>query len=109
MTVTLKRIVSMGPGPDGPPGYDGDGDAEIEGDVIVEEDTPILTTVHKIQVLDVDIPMTAHDVPIDHIVTRGETIECEKKGKPAGIIWEELDAKMLDAIPVLRALDSRKD
>lgn len=76
---------------------------------IVEEDTPILTTVHRIQVLDVDIPMTAHDVPIDYIVTRSRITECEKKAKPAGIIWDELDLAMLEAIPVLRVYASREE
>jgi len=75
---------------------------------IVDEDTPILTTVHAIQVVDVDIPMVEHDVPIDFIVTRREVIECERREKPNGILWERLDEEKLASIPVLRSVNSRK-
>jgi 5-formyltetrahydrofolate cyclo-ligase len=76
---------------------------------IVDGDTPILTTVHRIQVLDIDIPMTAHDVPIDYVVTRSEIVECERREKPNGILWNELDDDRLESIPVLRSMNSRKD
>ncbi len=75
---------------------------------IVDEDTPILTTVHAVQVVDVDIPMVEHDVPIDFIVTRREVIECERRVKPKGILWERLDKEKMESIPVLRSVTSRK-
>ncbi|MFQ6106084.1 MAG: 5-formyltetrahydrofolate cyclo-ligase [Thermoplasmata archaeon] len=76
---------------------------------ILDEDAPIVTTVHPIQVLDIDIPMLEHDVPIDFIVTRRYTIECRRRGKPRGILWEKLGEEMLESIPILKILSkSRK-
>lgn len=76
---------------------------------IVEENTPIVTTVHQLQVVDIDIPLAEHDVPIDFIVTRSEVTECEKKEKPKGILWDRLDEEKLRSIPVLGSVESRKD
>lgn len=76
---------------------------------IVEENTPIVTTVHQVQFVDFDIPMREHDVPIDFIVTRNEISECEKQEKPKGILWERLDEDKLNSIPILRSGKPRKD
>lgn len=77
---------------------------------IVDEDTPIVTTTHAIQVVDLEIPMLDHDVPIDFIVTRKEIIEAGQRKKPQGILWDILDEEKLESIPILRILsESRKD
>lgn len=71
----------------------------------VRENTPILTTVHPIQVIDVHIPRMANDIPIDFIVTPEEMIETGKDlARPTEIYWEMLSQERLDAIPVLRQL-----
>ncbi len=71
----------------------------------VDARTTLLTTVHALQVLKGDIPMTTHDVPVDIVVTPERVIRTRTAfDKPAGIRWEELGADQLDAMPVLRRL-----
>jgi 5-formyltetrahydrofolate cyclo-ligase len=71
----------------------------------VGETTPVLTTVHDLQVVDDEIPMTDHDVPVDLIVTPRRTIRTgANESKPRGIHWDELSAAQLAAMPPLRAL-----
>jgi 5-formyltetrahydrofolate cyclo-ligase len=74
----------------------------------VGDDTPILTTVHELQVLDAAIPMTAHDVPVDLIVTPERVIRTRHRHrKPRGIQWAELSEAQLRAMPVLARLADR--
>lgn len=69
----------------------------------VDAKTPVLTTVHSLQVLENDIPMTPHDVPVDLVATPKRVIRTRPVfAKPSGIRWEELSAKQLEAMPVLR-------
>jgi 5-formyltetrahydrofolate cyclo-ligase len=69
----------------------------------VDGRTPVLTTVHELQVVDEAIPMTDHDVPVDLIVTPERTIRTRgKRPKPRGIRWRELTDEQIAAIPVLR-------
>jgi len=71
----------------------------------VNESTPVLTTVHNLQVIDERIPMTSHDVPVDLIVTPDQII-CtnRRRPKPRGIQWEDLSPEQLAAMPPLLAL-----
>jgi 5-formyltetrahydrofolate cyclo-ligase len=77
----------------------------------VTSSTPVLTTVHELQLLDDAIPMTPHDVPVDLIVTPDSVIRTRHvRRKPRGIRWDELSPEQLAAMPPLRALaanDSR--
>ena len=69
---------------------------------LVDDDTPVVTTVHEMQVLDEAIPMTEHDVPLDLIVTPERVIRTRRRRpKPAGIFWEELSKEQLAAMPAL--------
>lgn len=71
----------------------------------VDERTPVLTTVHGLQVLSGDIPMTPHDVPVDLIVTPERVIRTRPAfPRPSGIRWAELCPAQLAAMPVLRRL-----
>ena len=69
---------------------------------LVDEKTPIVTTVHDIQIVG-EIPMTKHDMPVDYIYTPTRSIEVKpaKYQKPKGIFWNELDPKYLKLIPIL--------
>lgn len=71
----------------------------------VDEDTPIVTTVHPSQVVADDlIPMTAHDIGLDHIVLPDRVIDCERPWpRPTGILWDHLDTAKIHSIPVLAA------
>jgi 5-formyltetrahydrofolate cyclo-ligase len=69
----------------------------------VDARTPVLTTVHSLQVVTADIPMTPHDVPVDLVVTPERVIRTRTAfAKPAGIHWQALSAEQLAAMPVLR-------
>jgi 5-formyltetrahydrofolate cyclo-ligase len=68
-------------------------------------ETPILTTVHPLQVIEGEIPKMAHDIPVDIIVTSEEVIEtAQDLPRPMGIYWDLLPREKLEAIPVLQRL-----
>ncbi|MGD2071270.1 MAG: 5-formyltetrahydrofolate cyclo-ligase [Gemmatimonadota bacterium] len=73
---------------------------------LIATTTPVVTTVHPLQVLEEDeIPMTGHDVPLDLIVTPDEVIRVEgSPPRPRGIIWGDLTEAKIDAIPLLGRL-----
>jgi len=71
----------------------------------VRPGTPVLTTVHELQVVDDDIPMTPHDVPVDIIVTPERVIRARRRHpRPAGIRWDELTDEQLAAMPAIARL-----
>lgn len=75
----------------------------------VGEGTPVMTTVHPLQVVDAEIPMTAHDVPLDIIVTPERVIRPPHVfRKPRGIHWEELTGEQLAGMPALARLRHRR-
>ena len=73
---------------------------------LIGDGTVVATTVHAAQVLERGrIPLTAHDVPLDLIVTPDEVIVCEREyPRPQGILWDELSDEKIDAIPLLAGL-----
>ena len=72
---------------------------------VVDARTPVLTTVHELQVVRVAIPMTAHDVPVDLVVTPERMIRTRgRRAKPRGIRWDELSDAQVRAMPPLAAL-----
>ena len=65
--------------------------------------TPIVTSVHPLQIVDEEIPMTAHDIPLSAIVTPNEVIEIKPPfPRPKGIYWSLLPREKIAEIPVLR-------
>jgi 5-formyltetrahydrofolate cyclo-ligase len=65
--------------------------------------TPIITTVHPLQIVADDIPMTEHDIPLDAIVTPEKALAVERDyDKPRGVFWKLLPTEKIDAIPVLK-------
>jgi 5-formyltetrahydrofolate cyclo-ligase len=71
----------------------------------VSTKTPIITTVHPIQLIDEEIELKPHDIPLNFIVMPERVIRCDGKlSKPKGIYWEYLDEEQIAAIPVLQAL-----
>jgi 5-formyltetrahydrofolate cyclo-ligase len=69
--------------------------------------TLVVTTVHELQVRAAGtIPTTAHDVPVDLVVTPDRVIDCRSRrgGRPTGgIRWSELTDEKIAAIPLLAA------
>ena len=75
---------------------------------LVSERTPVLSSVHELQVVSDAIPMTAHDVPVDLIVTPERVIRTRgRPRKPSGIHWSDLTDGQIDDMPVVaRARDA---
>ncbi len=73
---------------------------------LIGPDTVVVTTVHPSQIVDAGrIPLAAHDVPLDLIVTPDEIITCEgSHPRPTGILWPELTEDKIAAIPLLATL-----
>ncbi len=65
----------------------------------VREYTPVVTTVHSLQVVDERIPMRAHDVPFDFAVTPENVIAAPSLyPRPRGVLWDLLP-KRKGALP----------
>jgi 5-formyltetrahydrofolate cyclo-ligase len=65
--------------------------------------TPIVTSVHALQILDEDLPMAEHDIPLSAIVTPGTIIEIDPAfPRPKGIYWRMLTPEKIQAIPILK-------
>ena len=75
---------------------------------VVHPDTPVISTVHAMQVLDEDLPYTQHDVPLAVVITPDAIIRCNAGGaalpKPTGIYWDDLDERKIRSIPLLAKL-----
>ncbi len=108
-TVDLIIIGSVAVNQDGAKVGKGGGFSDLEYAIgrefkFVNEKTPTLSTVHSCQILNDNIPMMEHDVPLDYIITRDKIIHTEKiYEKPIGIKWNILGDKF-DEIPLLKML-----
>jgi len=69
--------------------------------------TVTATTVHELQLRPAGIiPLTAHDVPVDLVITPDRVIDCRRQRGPrpqSGICWPELTEEKIAAIPLLAA------
>jgi 5-formyltetrahydrofolate cyclo-ligase len=85
----------------------GGGYSDLEFALLVQKkkvgpNTPIVTSVHPLQIIADDIPMTEHDIPLTAIITPEEIIDTRSAWKrPRGIYWNMLPADKIAAIPVL--------
>jgi 5-formyltetrahydrofolate cyclo-ligase len=92
----------------------GGGYSDLEFALLTEEKkigpaTAILTSVHPLQIIDDDIPMTEHDISLSAIITPEEVIEVRSAWKrPKGIYWKMLPAEKIETIPVLRTKQSKR-
>ncbi len=74
----------------------------------VNENTPVITTVHELQLVNDEIPREPFDLPVDVIVTPGRVIRVKRVDpKPRGIYWEFVTDEMLREIPLLNELKAR--
>ena len=67
----------------------------------VDDATTIVTTVHPLQLLDEELPETAHDFRVDIVVMPDEVVHVDAHRRSPGVIWEHLDDETIEAIPVL--------
>lgn len=69
----------------------------------IREYTPILTTVHPLQIIDDRLPMRGHDIPVDFLITPDHVIAAPSlHPRPRGVIWEILQEERIRSIPLLR-------
>jgi len=86
----------------------GGGYSDLEFALLTQEKkigrrTPIVTSVHPLQIVDEEIPMTVHDIPLSAVVTPTEVIEVAAQWpRPKGIYWKMLPSEKIDEIPVLK-------
>ena len=71
---------------------------------LVDGDTPVVTTVHDIQLIDDDVVPDSYDVPVDVICTPTKTVRTNAGEKPTGIEWSELTDTQRAEIPILGSL-----
>jgi len=88
----------------------GEGYAELEYGILrtvckISENTPIATTVHDLQVIEMDIPVEPFDLGVDIIVTPTRIIRVVPRPlKPSGVLWDLLPEHKLREIPILNEL-----
>lgn len=87
----------------------GEGFSDLEWGIlwdlgIVDDETPVATTVHELQVVDDEWEPDAHDVPMDLVATPERLVRTGAGGKPEGVDWDALPAERLEEMPVLREL-----
>jgi 5-formyltetrahydrofolate cyclo-ligase len=75
---------------------------------VLRPSTVLVTTVHRLQVVDGPLPETVHDFRVDLIVTPDEVIWCGEPRRPPGILWEHLDQDKIAEVPVLAALAAQR-
>jgi 5-formyltetrahydrofolate cyclo-ligase len=86
----------------------GGGYSDLEFALLTEEKkightTPIVTSVHPLQIIDEEIPMSSHDIPLSAVVMPTQAIGVEaRRPRPKGIDWKILPQQKIDAIPVLK-------
>jgi len=75
---------------------------------VIKAETPVVTTVHPLQILQEEVEMKPHDVPVDLVVTPGTIIRTESPHrKPCGIDWGLISSEQLQRIPVLQRIKGR--
>ncbi|WP_049969865.1 5-formyltetrahydrofolate cyclo-ligase [Haladaptatus cibarius] len=90
----------------------GEGYSDLEYAVLhemglVDEQTTIASTVHEMQVVEDEIRLEPHDVPMDVLVTPDREIRTETPfPRPSGIDWESIPKEKIEEIPLLGRLQS---
>jgi 5-formyltetrahydrofolate cyclo-ligase len=76
---------------------------------LVQFDTPIVTTVHLLQIVeDERLPMQAHDWALNWIVTSDQVIATNTTySRPTGLDWDTIRPEQYKKIPILRQLRER--
>ena len=88
----------------------GGGFSDIEYGLLIEagkidDHTVVATTVHPIQILRENLPVIAHDLPVDLIATPRAVVEVERAyDRPRGILWDHLQPPQIHEIPILERM-----
>jgi len=73
---------------------------------LVQPDTPIVTTVNPLQIVEEKcLPMQSHDWALNWVVTSEEIIETKTTyPRPLGLDWDSIRSEQYQKIPILRKL-----
>jgi 5-formyltetrahydrofolate cyclo-ligase len=88
----------------------GGGFSDLEYALLVEAGrvglrTPIVTTVHPVQILPQAIEMRPHDIPVDVVVTPEGLMSLRPAfPRPSGLYWEALAPEQIAEVPVIERL-----
>jgi 5-formyltetrahydrofolate cyclo-ligase len=76
---------------------------------IIDDTTPVVTTVHSIQLVgDDEVVIESHDSPLDMVATEKELIRTGNRDRrPAGVDWDKVRQDQFDNIPFLAELRDR--
>ncbi|WP_205910472.1 5-formyltetrahydrofolate cyclo-ligase [Rhizobium sp. FY34] len=76
---------------------------------IISEDTPLVTTVHSLQLVDdADVVIESHDSPLDMVATESELIITgNRQPRPTGVDWDRVRPDQFENIPFLTELKTR--
>ena len=68
----------------------------------IDDHTVVATTVHPIQIVRENLPVTRHDIPVDVVATPRAVIDVERAyDRPPGILWDHLQPPQIHEVPVL--------
>jgi len=107
-TIDLVVCGSVGVRRDGTRVGKGGGMVDLEYALLREEGklketTPIVTTIHPLQIVSEKVAMLAHDIPLDFLVTPFEVVATRPAfPRPRGIYWDLLKTARIESIPSLR-------
>lgn len=77
---------------------------------IISRETPIITTVHPLQIVSGRVALEPHDIPVDFIVTPEKAIATRTRlARPRGIYWDYLDDAKIESIPLLKKMRASLD
>jgi 5-formyltetrahydrofolate cyclo-ligase len=88
----------------------GEGYSEIEWAVArefgkVEENTPILTTIHDVQLVKEFFDIAPYDLPLDCVITPTMVLKVERvREKPRGLYWDLIQPEKIREIPILQEM-----
>lgn len=87
-----------------------EGYSEIEWAIAYEEgkvdqQTPVATTVHDIQVVDEEFEVMPYDLPVDYVFTPTRFFKTKRsRPKPERIYWEYMPRRKVEEIPLLKEM-----
>jgi 5-formyltetrahydrofolate cyclo-ligase len=71
----------------------------------IDEHTVVATSVHPVQVRRQELPMVAHDLPVDLISTPQAVVDVSTTyPRPRGILWDHLQPPQIREIPILERM-----
>jgi len=71
----------------------------------IDEHTVVATSVHPVQVRRQELPMVAHDLPVDLISTPQAVVDVSSNyPRPRGILWDHLQPPQIREIPILERM-----